>query len=199
MELRATGRPRDESIDGAVLAATLRHLADHGYEAMSLVAIADDAGTTRQAIYRRWKDKADLAVAAIASLPEAADLEPTGDHRADLFAELAAFRRGVLRPGGISMVGTMLQDGTDPALRAEYRERIVAPRRRRIRLILQAAIDDGSLADDVDLDIAAGSCTGALYAIVLAGDPVPVDWPGRMVDQVLGLSRRERARRAGDC
>lgn len=189
MEPRPAGRPRDSAIDDAVLSTTRRHLAEHGYEAMSLAAVADDAGTTRQAIYRRWKGKADLAVAAVASLPEAADLAPTGDHETDLLAELTAFRRGVLRPGGISLVGTMLQDATDPALRAAYRARLVTPRRRRIRRILAAAVDDGTLPPGIDVELVAASCTGTLYALALAGDAIPASWPARMVRQIFGSGR----------
>jgi AcrR family transcriptional regulator len=67
------GRPRDQSIDRRVLDVARRHLALHGYESMSVLAIADAAGTTRQAVYRRWPTKADLATAAIASMSRAAE------------------------------------------------------------------------------------------------------------------------------
>lgn len=177
---RGRGRPRDGAIDDAVLTATRGELAAHGYDGLSVVAVARAAGTTRQAIYRRWSGKASLAVAAIASLPEAADLPRSGHHRADLLAELEAFHRGVLRPGGVSMVGSMLQDSADPDLRNAYRSRLVAPRRRRLRAILQAAVDDGVLAADTDLDLVAASCTGTLYALALAGVPIDADWPARM-------------------
>lgn len=180
------GRPRDEAIDAAVLEATRRHLATQGYDGLSLAAVAEEAGTTRQAIYRRWSGKADLAVAAIASLPEAADIDPTGDHRTDLLAELTAFHQGVLRPGGVSMVGTMLQEGTDPALRSAYRARLVVPRRRRIRRIVLAAVEDGVLPAGTDVELVVAGCTGTLYAQALAGEAVGPDWPARMVERVFG-------------
>ncbi|MBL8777445.1 MAG: TetR/AcrR family transcriptional regulator C-terminal ligand-binding domain-containing protein [Acidimicrobiales bacterium] len=183
---RSRGRPRDGAIDEAVLAATLDELSVHGYDGLAVVAVARAAGTTRQAVYRRWPTKAALAVAAIAALPEAADLEPTGDHRADLLAELEAFRRGVLRPGGVSMVGSMLQDAADPELRGAYRERIVAPRRRRLRAILAAAVADGTLPERTDLDLLVAGCTGTFYALALAGEVPGRDWPDRMVTQVFG-------------
>lgn len=181
---RGRGRPRDDAIDDAVLAVTLDQLAVHGYEGLSLVAVARAAGTTRQAIYRRWRGKAELAVAAVAALPEAADLEPTGDHRADLRAELEAFRRGVLRPGGVSMVGTMLQDAVDPDLRDAYREHLVAPRRRRLAAIVEAAVADGTLPAATDVELVVAGCTGTLYALALAGRTVGADWPDRMMATV---------------
>ena len=123
----APGRPRDPAIEGRVLEVALRHLAEHGYEGLSLAAVAAEAGTTRPALYRRWPGKAELATAAIASLSEADTRKITDDPYADLVAELTAFRRGVTRPDGLSLVGTMLQRGTDPQLQRLYRERIVTP------------------------------------------------------------------------
>ena len=64
-----TGRPRSTAIDAALLAATRRQLAEHGYTALSLAAVAAEAQTTRPAIYRRWSTKAALVESAIASLP----------------------------------------------------------------------------------------------------------------------------------
>jgi AcrR family transcriptional regulator len=84
------GRPRDPDIDQAVIAVAQRHLADRGYDAMSLAAVAEEAGTTRQALYRRWPGKADLATAAIAAMSEAAARPETDDPFVDLVAESTA-------------------------------------------------------------------------------------------------------------
>lgn len=174
-----TGRPRDPEIDAAVLAAARRHLAAHGYDAMSVVAVAEEAGTTRQALYRRWPSKADLATAAIAGLSRAATRPDTDDPYADLVAELAAFQAGVARPNGVGMVGAMLQDATDEQLRRLYRARIVRPRRARLRHILERAVALGLADPDADLDYAVAACTGVLYALHLAGRPVSRGWPAR--------------------
>src|SRR6201993_1626355 len=139
----APGRPRDPSIEGRVLETALRHLAEHGYEGLSLAAVAEEAGTTRSALYRRWPGKAELATAAIASLSTADSREATDDPYADLVAELTAFRNGIARPDGLSLVGTMLQRGTDPELLRLYRERLVTPRRTRLRAILERAVTRG--------------------------------------------------------
>jgi AcrR family transcriptional regulator len=171
------GRPRDPSIDARVLEVTRRHLADNGYERLSLAAVADEAGTNRPALYRRWAGKADLATAAIAALSAADTRQATDDPYADLLAELTAFRTGVTRPDGLSLVGTMLQRGTDPGLLRLYRERIVIPRRSRLRAILQRAVTQG-LVPGGDLELAIASLTGSFYALALAG-PIPARWPAR--------------------
>jgi AcrR family transcriptional regulator len=188
------GRPRDATIDDAVLAAARRHLAQRGYDAMSVAAIAVEAGTTRQAVYRRWPTKADLATAAIAALADTADAAPTAAPFADLVAELTAFQQGVSRPDGVSMVGTMLQDTTDPELRRLYRQRVVRPRRARLRAVLQRGITSGALDADADLEVAIAMLTGSWYARALAGDWPPERWAHRAASlawRALGGTREQ--------
>ncbi|GGF95921.1 TetR family transcriptional regulator [Rhodococcoides trifolii] len=169
------GRARDTSIDDRILAVAARHLAEFGYDGMSVHGVAADAGTTRQALYRRWATKAELAAAVVAQIPRGDAPSDDGDPFLDLVSELGDFRSGVSRPGRMSLVGTMLQDGTDDDVRARYRERVVAPRRARIRAILER----GEVAADADLDIVVTMATGSWYARALAGEPVPDDWAER--------------------
>lgn len=179
-----SGRPRDPAIDAAVLEAARRHLSAYGYDAMSIVAVAEDAGTTRQALYRRWPSKADLATAAIANMSQASQRADTDDPFADLVAELTAFHAGVSRPNGVALVGSMLQEGVDADLRRLYRERIVAPRRARLRHILRRAIELELVDRGADIDYAVAACTGTLYSLHLAGRPTGKDWPRRTASLV---------------
>ena len=162
-----------------MLSAARRHLSAYGYDAMSVAAVAEEAGTTRQALYRRWPTKADLATAAIASMARVSERPDTDDPFADLVAELTAFQAGVLRPNGVAMVGSMLQESVDEQLRSLYRERIVVPRRTRLRHILRRAVQLGLADPDADIDYAVAACTGTLYALHLAGRPLGKDWPRR--------------------
>ncbi len=59
------GRPRAERVTKALLEATLTLLATNGYEATTIAAIAAQARTSKQAIYRRWPDKGALIAAAV--------------------------------------------------------------------------------------------------------------------------------------
>ena len=176
---RHRGRARDPGIDARVLAAAHRHLAALGYEAMSVAAVAQEAGTTRQALYRRWPDKASLAADALQATAEPGPEVASEDPLADLAAELADFQRGVSLPGRLSLAGTMLQDSTAPEARTRYQARVIAPRRRRIRAILERAQTLGLIDADADLDVAVTMGTGSWYARALAGDDPPPDWPAR--------------------
>ncbi len=162
-----------------MLAVAVVHLAQAGYDAMSVAAVAEEAGTTRQAVYRRWPSKADLATAAIASLAGHDRRTPGDDSYEDLVEELRAFQRGVSRPDGISMVGTMLSGGTDPDLVDLYRSRVVAPRRRALLEVLRRAVADGRIDGDADLGVAVTMLTGSWYARALSGDAVPRGWAER--------------------
>jgi AcrR family transcriptional regulator len=176
------GRPRSAAIDEAVLAAVRRQLSESGYAALSLAAVAQEAGTTRPAIYRRWPTKAVLAESAMASYPtgDPPPAEAASDPFAALVAELEDFRSGVSRPGRLSLVGTMLQTTTAQDAAARYRARVIAPRRARLRAILERAAAQGAIDGNADLDVAVTMLTGSWYARCLAGDREPDDWPHRV-------------------
>jgi AcrR family transcriptional regulator len=86
------GRPRDPRIDAAILAATADLLVEIGYANLTMAAIAERAGTTKTALYRRWSSKAELVhEAAFPAAPTALDV-PAGDIAADIRAMIAATR-----------------------------------------------------------------------------------------------------------
>jgi AcrR family transcriptional regulator len=174
------GRPRDSSIDAAVLATTRRHMAAAGLAGLSIAAVADEAGTTRPTVYRRWPTKLELAVAAVADLSEVAPPRLTDDPFADLAAELEHFRHCITDASALALAGVMLQDGVDDAFRGAYRNHLVRPRRARLRACLQRGIDSGQLDPDADLDIAGSLMTGSWYAFAIGGAPVPDDWAPRV-------------------
>ena len=174
------GRARDGGIDERILAAAKRQLSVLGYEGMSIAAVAQEAGTTRQALYRRWAGKADLACDAIAAISDDSGRSAMAqDPFSALVAELTDFQRGVSRSGRLSLVGTMLQETTDPEVRDRYRATVIQPRRQRLAAVFQAAQQLGMIDADADLAVAVTMCTGNWYGRALAGDPVPEDWPRR--------------------
>lgn len=173
------GRPRDTALDERLLEVASRHLAAEGFRALSLAAVAEEAGTTRQALYRRWATKGALAAAVVARAADR-DVETVArDPFAGLVAELADFQRGISTPGRLLLAGTMLQETTDEEVRRRYQQRVVVPRRRRIRAILERGIEAGLLDAEADLEVAVTMATGNWYGRALAGEPVPERWPRR--------------------
>ena len=78
------GRPRDPRIDAAILAATADLLVEIGYANLTMAAIAERAGTTKTALYRRWSSKADLVHEAAFPVAPTALTVPAGDIAADV-------------------------------------------------------------------------------------------------------------------
>ena len=176
---RRPGRARDPGIDARVLAVANHKLSTVGFEAMSLSSVAHEAGTTRQALYRRWPSKSELAADALLAAADAGPVATSDDPLRDLITELTDFRRGVSLPGRLSLVGTMLQEGTDPEARARYQAKVIAPRRARILTIFERARALGLIDKDADLEVAITLCTGSWYARALAGSEPPKNWPAR--------------------
>jgi AcrR family transcriptional regulator len=86
------GRPRDPRIDAAILAATAELLVEIGYSNLTMAAIAERAGTTKTALYRRWSGKPELVHEAAFPIAPSALRIPPGDIAADVRAMIAAAR-----------------------------------------------------------------------------------------------------------
>lgn len=180
------GRPRCAAIQERILKATLRQLADLGYARMSVDAIAEEAETTKPTIYRRWPSKETLAIAALAHLQAERQPEPTGSTESDLIALLRDFQKKLLRPNGMSMIGTLLaEEQHTPELLHLFREKIVTPRREGLVSILKSAQDRREIASDADVDAAVNMLVGSFYARYLTGESIPKNWPERVVSIVL--------------
>lgn len=171
------GRRRDETIDARVLGITGRHLAERGFAALSFSAIADEACTTRQALYRRWPTKERLVADAIRSAANRDALCLTDDPRSDLEHELAAWIDDDA-PAGLAMAGAMLAREAPQDSRDCYREHVLEPRRQRMTDILVHAQALNRIDAAADVAGAVGVAIGAAYVAQLSG-AVAADWPAR--------------------
>jgi AcrR family transcriptional regulator len=146
------GRPRDPRIDSAILAATAELLVDIGYSNLSLAAVAERAGTTKSALYRRWSSKAELVHEAAFPVAPTALLTPAGDFAADIQmmieATRAVFTTPVVRAALPGLVADMTAD-------AELNARVMARFAdlfALVRIRLREAIERGEAHPDIDPD-----------------------------------------------
>ncbi len=190
---RAPGRPRDPETESRILDVTLRLLREEGYNRMSVDAVAIEARVSKPTIYRRWPSKADLATAAIRTLRLLEPPADTGSTQGDLIHTLENFSRSLLRPNGMSLIGTVIaEEGHTPELIALFRERLVFPRRAMLREILDRAASHGELRSGIDLDCAVNMLVGAFYARYLVNSKVPPGFPRELVRIVWRGIGRER-------
>jgi AcrR family transcriptional regulator len=116
------GRPRDPSRDGVIRAAILRLLADVGYGALTMDAVAAQAGVGKATIYRRWRTKEDLVVDTIAELHQIGTTPPdTGSLEGDLRGLLHSLVSVVSGPLGAATLSLLSTVPHQPALAEAFR------------------------------------------------------------------------------
>lgn len=180
---RPPGRPRDAETERRILDVALRILREDGYNRMSVDTVALEAKVSKPTIYRRWASKEDLATAAVRTLQLVEPPVDTGTSKRDLIQTLENFSRSLLRPNGMSLIGTVLaEESHTPDLIRLFRERIVTPRRTMLRAILDQAKARGEIRPDTDLDCAVNMLVGAFYARYLAESGVPSSFPRQLVE-----------------
>ena len=118
------GRPRDPRIDDAVLRATVELLAETGYPGLSVSAIAERAGTSKPAIYRRWPSKAHLVHEAVFPIGAATTIPDTGSLPEDLREMVRRTTAFLTTPAARSALpGLVGEMASDPTLHSALLER----------------------------------------------------------------------------
>ena len=184
---RLPGRPRDPAVDTAILEVAARMLAEQGYARMSIAVVADAAGVSRPAIYRRFKTKADLAMAALAArIDEQASPPPDLDVETGLTQVLRHLASRLRDKHSMALIGTLLvEEEQTPDLIRLFRERLWAPRANLLREIIDRGRERGELRKIVDSDVVVSMLIGALYAAYISQAKIPHDWPERAVRAAL--------------
>ncbi|KAF1298443.1 hypothetical protein BAU15_11845 [Enterococcus sp. JM4C] len=59
------GRPKDLSLNTVILATTINLIAENGYDALTVDAVAKEAKVGKGTIYRRWSTKKELIIDAV--------------------------------------------------------------------------------------------------------------------------------------
>lgn len=192
------GRPRDPRIDAAIVAATADLLVEVGYSNLTMSAVAERAGTTKTALYRRWSSKAELVhEAAFPATPTAIQTQP-GDIAADLRAMIAAARDVFTGPVVRAALPGLLADmSADAALTARVTARFT-DLFAAVRGRLTAAIDRGEVRAGVDPDRLVDLIGGATMLALLQApdelaDPAWVDSTAAILQHGV-VMHRERAR-----
>jgi AcrR family transcriptional regulator len=163
------GRPRDATIDGAVLAATVDLLRERGWSGFAIEVVATRAGTTKAAVRRRWPERQRLAVDALATLldtPAAPDNDCTRCDLIDSVALLTELLHDRLPPG---VLAALVADCGSRELRDYLVDTLIAPSRTAARTAVNRAVTRGELRHDVDPELVVDLLASAVYQRVLFG------------------------------
>jgi AcrR family transcriptional regulator len=116
------GRPRDPSRDSVIRAAILRLLAEVGYGALTMDAVAAEAGVGKATIYRRWRTKHDLVVDTLSDINRAIAVPPdTGSVESDIRALMDLIATTVQSPAGAAIRSLLPAMQYQPALVDAFR------------------------------------------------------------------------------
>lgn len=147
------GRPRDKQLEGRILAAVGAVLSECGYEGASFEEVARRSGASKSSLYRRWKTKREMVIAALKAGPArrsgAAGID-TGSLRGDL---LALCRRldHTIESTDAQTAMRLFQAGLEDPELCEAIETSVGPTGARLpQAVIDAAVARGELPPDVD-------------------------------------------------
>jgi len=102
-------RRRGAALEEALLDAAWDELQAAGYQAMTMEAVADRAGTSRAVLYRRWPKRAELVVATLRRHRPiiSGDVPGTGSLRGDVHALLTRMSERLAATGPETVYGLL--------------------------------------------------------------------------------------------
>jgi AcrR family transcriptional regulator len=182
---------RTERTSRAILDATRELLAEDGVGRLTVEGVAARAGVAKTSIYRRYRGKDELALAALIEMVQTVRATDVGDTREEFRRFVAAvidLLGGTLR--GRVMRGIVSDLATHPHLGAAFRERVVAVRRAEVRRLVERGVARGDLRADADPELAHELLFGPVYyRLLLSGDPLDHALAERVTDAAIAALR----------
>ncbi|MFE3258013.1 TetR/AcrR family transcriptional regulator [Nocardia sp. NPDC059091] len=171
----------------AILAATVDLVAERGYPALTMDAVAARANASKATIYRRWRNKAELIKAALDAhdAQQNADIPDTGSLRGDLVAVLETLRDKASDQIAAMIEGLIAAMRHDPELAAALREHTENEELSPFHDALHRAIVRGELPGDTDTELIHDVAEAMIMRQLQIGAPFDTAFIDRLVDDVL--------------
>jgi AcrR family transcriptional regulator len=178
-----------------LLAVTLQLLQEHGYDRLTVDAVANVARASKATVYRRWPSKAELVLAAfIEGIRQVAVPPETGTLRGDLLRLGELICEQASRHGS-TMRAVLVEMSRNPALKDVMQHQFLDQRKELIQHVLQQAVDrgeiEGAAINDELWDLLPGYL---VFRSVIASRPPTRHTVQALVDEVVipGLTRTSR-------
>jgi AcrR family transcriptional regulator len=135
-----------------LLAVTLQLLQKHGYDGLTVDAVAATARASKATVYRRWPSKAELVVAAfIEGTRQVAVAPNTGTLRGDLL-RLGQLVCEQARQHASTMRAVLVEVSRNAALNDAMQHQLLDQRKALIQGILREAVERGEIDEAVISD-----------------------------------------------
>ncbi|BAC88612.1 TetR/AcrR family transcriptional regulator [Gloeobacter violaceus] len=158
------GRPRSSRADQAILGAAAELLAEVGYQAMSIEAVALRAGVSKPTIYRRYASKEELVADAIETLRQEVAIPDTGSLQTDIDSLLAEAIQMVQTPLARQTMAMIISSATSsPQFARIYATKYLMPRREAFGAILERAKARNEIRAATDNDLFFDFVSGIMF------------------------------------
>ncbi len=187
------GRPRSEDVDLVILESVLDTIAEDGINKVTMEGIAQRAGVSKASLYRRFPTKSDMAKAAVEHIrSESPTIPERGSAYERLLYVMEATRASIQgsRYGRI-MLAVISHSHDHPELAQLVYDRILQPRRMRIREIVEQGIEAGEFPSTLNIDVAMPTLIGPMLYLGMWSmcDPVSQTSTEDVLRSVMGLPR----------
>ncbi|MEI6215699.1 MAG: TetR/AcrR family transcriptional regulator [Actinomycetes bacterium] len=143
-------RRRGDSLLTAIFQATISLLAEVGYSALSLEAVAHRAHTGKASLYRRWASKVDLVVDALDYEINKCEIPlDLTDLRAGLLLKINSMATAFAGDLGQAMAGCISEFQREPKLQQAAEEKIINPRKAAMAQSLNEGIAAGKIRPNI--------------------------------------------------
>lgn len=191
--LKVRGRPRSEDVDLVILESVLDTIAEGGITKVTMEGIAQRAGVSKASLYRRFPTKADMAIAAVERIRQESPVIPSqGSAYERLLLLMEATRTGIhgSRYGRI-MLAVISHGQERPELAQLVYDRILLPRRARVREIVEQGIQNGEFPSTLNIDVVMPTLIGPMLYLGMWSmcDPVLETKTEDVLRSVMGLPR----------
>ncbi|TYQ25877.1 TetR/AcrR family transcriptional regulator [Pseudanabaena sp. UWO311] len=173
---KSLGRPRSDKSHQAILQSALALLAEVGFDAISIEAIASRAGVGKTTIYRRYSGKAELIADAIENIREEVLIPDTGKLESDIDTLIEKAAQISLNPLGRQAVSMIISSASsNPEFAQIYWSKYLQPRREAFDIVIERAKSRNEVSQDLDSGLVFDTMSGImLYALIF--QPTPESW-----------------------
>jgi AcrR family transcriptional regulator len=186
---------RGAARERAILTATVDVIAEVGYDAMTMDAVAARASASKTTIYRRWRNKPELVKAAL-DLMDAesnATAPDTGTLRGDLVGTMEVLRSKA-SPTYLALIGGLVSAARfdaalADALQAHTSDEEISP----FAAGVERAVRRGDVPGDVDTVLVHEVAEAMIMRQLNTGKGLDDDFIARVVDGVLLPLLRHRS------
>lgn len=169
-----------------LLEVTLQLLQQHGYDRLTVDAVASTARASKATMYRRWPSKAELVLAAfIEGVRQVGPLPDTGTLRGDLLA-LGEVICAQARQHASTIRAVLFELWQNPALQEVLQKQFLDQRKAGIEHIQLKAVDRGEIQANAMSDELWDLLPGYLiFRSIIPGRPATKHTVQALVDDVI--------------